>query len=438
MALALEHQVVVERPLFPQRCNQRVGLLQRDDQVVGPLQHQYRHRDLGGVRQRRPLPVQVVTVGARSHEAVVVAGLELVGAVVEGEQVGHCVEHAGPRHDVAGAERSQRREPAGRPATDDAALPVDQPTAGQIAGHCQTVGHVGDPPLPPERVTEVAAVAGGPPVVDVGDGEPAGGPELDRGRQLRPGARGRATVDPDDQRRSRVRGTSHAVELGRVHERVGHRLVGGVGRGRRRRERDVTRQRDARRVEHRRGRPQVGDLQRGRVDQQHRGRPVRPTAHHDDRRTVRHEQLDVTEVRHLIGAASGGVPDPDRVEPVLQGGQRDAAVGQEPVAAAAGDPTGLAHLAGHVDHGAELVAKPPGATAGPVPVVGEPQRGVRAEGRKACARRPAVVPAAGDAHRVDDPRRAVRHLEARRPQLGRVPRHVRMVPAQPRQPRAVG
>src|SRR5690606_8034176 len=103
------------------------------------------------------------------------------------------------RERVAEGEGGQRRVATRRPAPDAQALGVDPAPLGQPPGGGLTVVDVDDAPRAAQLVAVVAAIAGGPAVVDVDDGEPPAGPVLDA--QLEHGARrsGRATVDDHDQ-----------------------------------------------------------------------------------------------------------------------------------------------------------------------------------------------------------------------------------------------
>src|SRR5690606_11949427 len=102
------------------------------------------------------------------------------------------------------AHRSECGETPCRPPTDDTTVAVDDAGCGEVTGDRDAVVDVRVAPRSTQQVAIGPAEAGRAPVVDVRDREPARGPELHAGGELRTCRGGRAAVDPHHQGRTLV------------------------------------------------------------------------------------------------------------------------------------------------------------------------------------------------------------------------------------------
>ena len=164
-----------------QRRHDQLRLRRRDDPVLEALEDDHRRADLVGVVDRRALAPQLLGLGPRADEPVVVARLELVRVVDEAA--------SGRRRRSSRRRRRTRRVegqraehgPAARAAAGDRhPRAVDLARRRPARGAALTASSTSTTPHgAAQPVAVLAAVAGAAAVVDVDDGEAAAGEELD-------------------------------------------------------------------------------------------------------------------------------------------------------------------------------------------------------------------------------------------------------------------
>ena len=336
---------------------------------------------------------------------------------------------AGARGEVVVEDqRAQRGVTAGAAATDHETLAVHQPLGREMPRRVEAVHRVDDAPGAVQPAPVLAPVPGAPAVVHVHHGEAPAGEELHPQAEGPGRLRGRPSV-------------AHHHERGELSVRPLRVAVGRRVEVRERGEPALRRELDrpGRRQEPGVDRDLLGLAQHlhgpGReVDHDH-GRRGRGAAGHDDR--VRslggHVRIVDRGVRQIQVDQLGrrGVEHGEMLHAAPRIGAHDAAVRQERVAREPEPPVGPAELglAGAERHvpvpGAAIKVPPSGAVAHEVQVSRWAPR--RLHDR--------LLGTAGDAPRVAD--RAVRP-ELAHPQLRAVPRHPRVIPAEPRQSRSVG
>ena len=330
----------------------------------------------------------------------------------------------------------QRGETTGRAAADDAALGVDPAGSGQATGGREAVLDVGHAPLPRQQVAVAPAVPARSAVVDLDDGEAACRPELHRRRQLGPRRAGGSAVDPAPPavvvRRAGPRNracqgakyrqwTSSPPTVGKARLCGTDTSAGSTAGSPAQSARTSVASPVSRSIHH---------TVLGRS-----GEPPTTTT------SVPSTSICSTWVNPGPGSASAcprcGIPHPDRGQPGGGGREHHATVTGESVATAAGDPTGLPRLLRSVDEERRPIVVaglevPPvrGVIAPPQPAVGSELRKAARHRSVEAERRPADMTAG---HPSGLPQRGpvAVDVERRQPDLGRVPRHVGLVPSQP-------
>ena len=113
-----------------------------------------------------------------THQVVQVSGLKLVGVASESLQRGNSIQRAPGGEDVGESQAGQRGVPTGAAAVDGEALGIDLALLHEKLGGRGCVLHVHDAPPLLQQLPVSAPVPGAPPVVDISDREPPGGPVL--------------------------------------------------------------------------------------------------------------------------------------------------------------------------------------------------------------------------------------------------------------------
>ena len=377
----------------------------------------------------RALLVEVGALRPRADQGVEVARLELVGVAGEGRRVGDAVVRGARREHVAERERAQRGVAAGRAAADREPGGVDVAARDQVSRRRLAVLAVDDAPAAAQEAAVGGAVARGPAVVHVDDREAARRPVLDGEPEPRVGAAGGPAVDERDQRRPLV--------LGGAERGVARCVVVGVhGASARARAGDRLGARYVRRVELRLRAPAqrlhvagVGvDGDEGRAGFRAGGHAYQPAPRHGGEGAERRERRgDLAQPPR--SHADHPQPGPVRV-PVVRD---DAARVEHRVAAHAEQPRRQAELGLRRQHRRQPLSVPPVEVPPPRDVGHAVQGAVRTP--RGLEQGNLAAMAVRDAARR---RQGAISGHLRDPELGGVPRHVRVVPADPREPAPVG
>ncbi len=423
--LAVVEPIGDGQPLLAESRDDQLRLLRRHHPVLGALEDDQRRGQGVEVRQRRALGVHLATLGIGRDQAVEVARLELVRLPGKGLDVGDAVVvRAGSEH-LGDRQRHQHGEAAGGPAADDGASRVDPALLPQPAHDSDTVVDVDDAPRPLEPVAVGPAVAGGAAVVHVDHGEAAARPELLTHRERGHGVRRGTPVDHHDQRwqlplEGQHVGVGRPVEVRVRRQPAASRELDVLGPGEPlRADAQVPHRAEGLLVV-----PGVIDLAAP-----HRGLLDRGRADVDHRRTRGRDVGDTGAAHRQVADRGVALEQAQPVGALVQDREHDPAVTEEGIAPRSEDPFRLPHVPRLVEHLLDSTLGGPAVERPPVLAVGaEPQRAVGRPARLADAL-VGVVHAAGHG----DGAHGCLDLEGRG-----VPRHVRVVPLQPRQRLAVG
>ena len=374
--------------------------------------------------------IDVGSLRVRPDQSVHVARLELVRVPRHRLEVADAEQADPGREDVAEGQRRQRGVTAGAAARDGEPRRVHVAAIGQEAGGRDAVVDVDDAPGAVERRPVGPPVPGAAAVVDVDDGDPAAGQELlarGRARSMRSRWGRHATGRPAAGAR-RPAATKPGLRGG-VVERVGHPAVRPSGSG--------SPPGPIRPPDPARGRSSGGARRRRRGWPGRTGRaPSAPTA---SRRRPRPRPPPRTALRTPCTASS---TSPTRSSgrtwnrwsrPPKRAVAASDAVGQEPVRRPPEDPGRVGELG---LHRAERVERRAVEQAVEVPPAGSgrTRNGGR---RRATTRAGRSIPPGR--RRPGPARRSVPSAaNSRGPQPRSVPGHVRVIPLEPGEPRAVG
>ena len=229
MALALVQAIRVRDPLASERTHDAFRLRRRHHVIVGALQDQHRCREQVDEIDRAACAIDVLGLGPRPDERVLVARLELVRVIGgEGHQIGDPVEGRARREHIGERQSAHRRVPAGAATTDEEAFAVGVATLDQERGGVHAIVQVHDAPVAVQPLTVGPAVSRGTAVVHIDHAEPPGREELQTKVQRR-GVRARRPAMADHDQRRTISLGSDGILIGRwVEERV--RAKASVGR----------------------------------------------------------------------------------------------------------------------------------------------------------------------------------------------------------------
>ena len=201
VTFVVEGDVCHGDPACGEGLDHALGLVRGHHLVLHPLEEDDRTPDPVGGIQGRAFPIGVAGGGIRSDEPVQVPGLEFVGIPGEGLQVADPVV-AGPG--AEGIFKGQRRQggiAAGAAAGDNEAFLVHPSLLGQESGPGRAVLDVVQPPGAIQGMPIQPAKPGAAAIIDLEHREAAAGPKLDPQVQRSGGAGGRPPMALDDQRR---------------------------------------------------------------------------------------------------------------------------------------------------------------------------------------------------------------------------------------------
>ena len=372
---------------------------------------------------RRARQIQRLGLRRGADQVLVVAGLEFVRILVQAFQVGHAVITGAGLEDIVERQRAQRRQAAGAAAADDQALTIGQAAFDQVARAGDAIIDIDDAPLALERVAISPAEAAAAAVIDVQHAEAAAGPVL--GRQLQCIARhaGRTAVADHDHRRQAVGIHVDIVVFRRVEKGLCD-APAAAGKA------DAVRDRQVFFIGHVIDRArQHRQCAAGQIDGRQFQRQRRRTAQQRDKAGADPQLADFL-VRVDDRRQCSGMQARQLADALLNVGADDVAVCAKTVHRHAEGPVrrrefGL-HRTQRIDAAIGKAIQIPPATA----VGNEMQYALRRPLRLANR----DVAAAGDLARRTQ---AAVNAHVGQPQLGALPRHLRMIPAQPCQLRTV-
>jgi len=372
-------------------------------------------------------PSRLVSIAdAVPAQPIEIARLELVRVARQRLEVAHAVVARAGRELAVKRQCAQRGETAGAAAADRAARAVDIAALYQEARAVHAILDVGDAPGAVQPLAIGASETRRAAVVHIEHGDAAAGPVLDFQVQRRAAHRRRPAVAHGQQRRARVVRRIDVVVARRIEERVRRLAVGGIERQRLRAREKPGLETHRRAAAHHRRTPSR------QIEPHHRRRGGRRRA--DEHRVAR-QRLHIRDVdvrRREHGVRPAACVDRQQLPCTAHIGR-----GHDRVAAGEGEcrlaehPLRHAELRRHrrqrlrraIDQTVEI---PPTAS-----VRNEVERAVRREG----GLEHRLPRAAGDPARRRGPAGAVELGDIER---GRVPRHVGVVPAEPREAITVG
>mmetsp|Transcript_22530 Transcript_22530/g.46437 ORF Transcript_22530/g.46437 Transcript_22530/m.46437 type:complete len:649 (-) Transcript_22530:475-2421(-) len=227
MLLPLVHLQTRRNPLRQQRLVHLPRLIRGHHPILLPLQYQHRTRQFLHVLDRRPLPIQLLLLRIPPHQSVEVPRFELVRVPRQGRQIPDPIRRRPRPKDVPKRQRPQDGKPPRAPSVDARPLRVGQTPLRQKRGSGADVVDVRDSPAASESSSVVLPVAGGAGVIDVQDGEAAGGPELDGGVVGGGGAGGGSSVGFDEEGGGGFGGAAVSVVFWGVVVPEGGKAAGG-------------------------------------------------------------------------------------------------------------------------------------------------------------------------------------------------------------------
>src|SRR6516165_9900227 len=113
MLLAVEQQVLERQAFSLQRLDHCLGLVGRDDRVLGPLEKSDRYRQAVCEVNRRPLYVEVAALGVRTNHTVKIPRFEFVRVLRQSLEIANAIITGTGLENIMERQRAQGRVAAG-------------------------------------------------------------------------------------------------------------------------------------------------------------------------------------------------------------------------------------------------------------------------------------------------------------------------------------
>ena len=236
MSLAFETHVRVGDAARSERLHHRLGLVGWHHPILHSLEEDHRAGETLGEVDRRTLAVEIAPLRVGPHQAVHVAGLELVRVAGQRLEVADAVVAGARCEDVVEGQCAQNRVATSAAAADRESRRVGRALLAREACRVHAVGDVDHAPVAAQPIAIGAPEARAAPVVDIDHREAAAGPELDAQSERRVGGAGRPAVALDQKRRLVPNrrgsfGIRRAVEKGVGDLTVSGLKLHGLGNG---------------------------------------------------------------------------------------------------------------------------------------------------------------------------------------------------------------